>query len=155
MSPILEGLLDAKGMRFALLVSRTNEVVTEGLLLGAQDCLLRHGASADDLTIVRVPGSFELPLAARKLSASKRHDAIIALGALIRGETCHFELLAAEAARGLAQAGIESGIPVTFAVLTTDTLEQAMERAGGKSGNKGWTAALAAIEMSSLYRRMV
>jgi len=154
MSQIFEGLLDAKGMRLALLVSRTNDIVTERLLGGAQDCLLRHGASADDLTIVRVPGAWELPLAARKLAGSKRHDAVIALGALVRGETFHFELLAAEAARGTAQAGQESGIPVIFGVLTTDTLEQAMERAGGKSGNKGWTAALAAIEMISLYRRM-
>lgn len=154
MGAILEGHLDAKGMRFALLVARTNDLVGTRLLAGAEDCLERHGAPAESRTVVRVPGAWELPLAASKLAKSGRFDAIVALGALIRGETPHFDFLAAEAAKGLAQAAIESGIPVIFGVLTTETLEQAMERAGAKGGNKGWDAALAAVEMVGLYRRL-
>lgn len=154
MGAILEGHLDAKGMRFALLVARTNDLVGIRLLAGAEDCLERHGAPAEDRTVVRVPGAWELPLAASKLAKTGRFDAIVALGALIRGETPHFDFLAAEAAKGLAHAAIESGIPVIFGVLTTETLDQAMERAGAKGGNKGWEAALAAVEMVSLYRRL-
>jgi 6,7-dimethyl-8-ribityllumazine synthase len=154
MTAILEGRLDAKGMRFALLVARFNDLVGERLLAGALDCLERHGAGADARTVVRVPGSWEMPLAARKLAASGKHDAVVALGALIRGETPHFDVLAAEVAKGLAQVSLDSGIPVIFGVLTADTLDQALDRAGAKAGNKGWEAALSAVEMVDLLRRM-
>ena len=154
MARTVEGQLDAKGLKIALVVARWNEAITARLLAGAEDCLVRHGADADALTIVKVPGSWELPLAAAKVAASGRHDAVIALGALVRGETPHFDILAAEAAKGLAQAGAASGIPVIFGVLTCDTMDQAIDRAGGKAGNKGWDAALAAIEMVSLYKRL-
>ena len=154
MPRILEGHLDAKGLRVALIVARWNEAVTDRLARAAEDCLVRHGADPKDLTVVKVPGSWELPLAAAKLASTGAHDAIVALGALVRGETPHFDVLAAEAAKGLGHAGIASGIPVIFGVLTCDTLEQAMDRAGGKAGNKGWDAALAAIEMASLYKRL-
>ncbi|HUC44891.1 MAG TPA: 6,7-dimethyl-8-ribityllumazine synthase [Candidatus Sulfotelmatobacter sp.] len=153
MAKILEGHLDAKGLKVALIVSRWNETVTERLLASALDCLVRHGADPAQLTVVKVPGSWELPLAAAKIARSGP-DAVIALGALVRGETPHFDLLAAEAAKGLAQAGLSSGVPVIFGVLTCDTMEQAMDRAGGKAGNKGWDAAEAAIEMASLYKRL-
>ena len=153
MAKILEGHLDAKGLKVALIVSRWNETVTERLLASALDCLVRHGADPAQLTVVKVPGSWELPLAAGKIARSGP-DAVIALGALVRGETPHFDLLAAEAAKGLAQAGLSSGVPVIFGVLTCDTMEQAMDRAGGKAGNKGWDAAEAAIEMASLYKRL-
>jgi 6,7-dimethyl-8-ribityllumazine synthase len=150
----LEGTLDAKGIRFALVVSRFNEVVTGRLLAGAQDCLRRHGAEDDAVTVVWVPGSWELPQAARKIAGLGRVDAIVALSALIRGETTHFDVLAAEVSKGLAAVANDSGIPVIFGVLTTDTVEQALDRAGAKSGNKGWDAALSAIEMVDLFRRL-
>jgi 6,7-dimethyl-8-ribityllumazine synthase len=151
---ILEGHLDAKGIRFALVVARWNETVTSRLLSGAEECLVRHGADREALTVVRVPGSWELPLAASRVAATRKFDAIVALGALVRGETPHFDVLAAATAKGLVQAGMAAGIPVIFGVLTCDTLEQAMDRAGGKAGNKGWDAALAAIEMAGLYKRL-
>lgn len=154
MARTIEGQLDAKGLKIALVVARWNEAITARLLAGAEDCLLRHGADPDALTVVKVPGSWELPLAAAKVAGSGRHDAVVALGALVRGETPHFDLLAAEAAKGLAQAGAASGMPVIFGVLTCDTMDQAIDRAGGKAGNKGWDAALAAIEMVSLYKRL-
>jgi 6,7-dimethyl-8-ribityllumazine synthase len=154
MPPIIEGLLDAKGLKVALIASRFNEFVTVKLVEGALDGLVRHGADPKNLTLVRVPGSFELPQVAAKLAAQGNYDAIVALGCLIRGETPHFELIAAEAAKGLAQAAVSSGVPVIFGVLTCDTMEQAIDRAGGKAGNKGWDAALAAIEMVSLFRRL-
>lgn len=154
MTRILEGHLDAKGFRFALVVARWNEAVTSRLLAGAEECLVRHGADRETLTIVRVPGSWELPLAASRVAATRKFDALVALGALVRGETPHFDVLAAATAKGLVQAGMASGIPVIFGVLTCDTLEQAMDRAGGKAGNKGWDAALAAIEMAGLYKRL-
>ena len=154
MTRILEGHLDAKGIRVALVVARWNEAVTSRLLTGAEECLVRHGADRETLTVVRVPGSWELPLAASRLAATRKFDAIVALGALIRGETPHFDVLAAAAAKGLVQAGMAAGIPVIFGVLTCDTIEQAMDRAGGKAGNKGWDAALAAIEMAGLYKRL-
>ena len=154
MTRTLEGHLDAKGVRIALIAARWNEPVTSRLLAGAEDCLLRHGADRDTLTVVRVPGSWELSLAASRLAASRKFDAIVALGALVRGETPHFDVLAAATAKGLLQAGMSAGIPVIFGVLTCDTLEQAMDRAGGKAGNKGWDAALAAIEMAGLYTRL-
>ena len=150
----LEGSLDAKGMRVAVVVSRFNEFVSERLLSGARDCLLRHGVAESDLSVVRVPGTWELPQAVRKVVSMSQFDAVVALGALIRGETAHFELLASEVVRGLSAVAHDSGTPVTFGVLTTDTVEQAVDRAGAKSGNKGWEAALAAIEMVSLFRRL-
>lgn len=154
MSRVLEGDLDAKGLKVALVVSRFNAHVTERLLQGAQDCLARHGAAPADVLVVRVPGAWEIPVVAKRLAASGEHHAIVGLGALIRGETPHFDLLAAEVAKGLAQVGMESGIPVIFGVLTTETVEQAIDRAGAKLGNKGWDAALSAIEMARLLRRM-
>jgi 6,7-dimethyl-8-ribityllumazine synthase len=153
MSRVVEGGLTADARRFALVVSRFNEQVTSGLLRGAEDCLQRHGCPPENRTVVYVPGAWEIPLAAGKL-AGGGYDAIIALGALIRGATPHFDVLAAQVTRGLAQVGLESGIPVAFGVLTTDTVEQALDRAGAKLGNKGWEAALSAIEMASLYRRL-
>jgi 6,7-dimethyl-8-ribityllumazine synthase len=154
MARTIEGQLDAKGLKVALVVSRWNDLVTSRLLDGALDALVRHGASLDEQTIVKVPGSWELPLVAAKLAASGSHDAVVALGCLVRGETPHFDVLAAEAAKGLAQAATASGKPVLFGVLTCDTLDQALDRAGAKAGNKGWDAAVAAIEMVSLYRRL-
>ena len=154
MSPTIEGVLDAKGLKVALVVSRFNNFITTALLRGAEDFLERHGCPTKNRTVVMVPGSWEIPLAAKKLAQSKDYDAVVALGALVRGETPHFELLAAEVAKGLAQIGMETGIPVIFGVLTTDTVEQAIDRAGAKAGNKGWDAALSAVEMVNLYRRM-
>jgi 6,7-dimethyl-8-ribityllumazine synthase len=150
----VEGMLDARGCRFALLVSRFNEMLTGRLAEGAIDCLMRHGASDDDLTIVRVPGSWELPMAAKRVAGSGKYDAVIALGVLVRGATPHFDVIAAETAKGLAQASLATSVPVSFGVLTCDTLEQAMERSGTKAGNKGWQAALAAIEMVQLNRAL-
>ena len=149
-----EGMLDAKGARFGLVVSRFNDLLTGRLVEGAVDCLVRHGAVDDDLTVIKVPGSWELPLVAGRLAASGQVDAVIGLGVLIRGATPHFDVIAAETAKGLAQVGLASGIPVSFGVLTCDTLEQALERSGSKAGNKGWQAAQAAIEMVQLYRRL-
>ena len=154
MPPIIEGHQDAKDLKVALIASRWNDVVTSRLVEGARDGFVRHGADEKNLVLVKVPGSFELPQVAAKLAASGRYDAIVALGCLVRGETPHFDVLAAEAAKGLAQAAVSSGVPVIFGVLTCDTMEQAIDRAGGKAGNKGWDAALAAIEMVSLFRRL-
>ncbi len=147
-----EGKLDASGLRFALVASRFNELLTGRLVEGALDCLARHGAHDEDIRLVRVPGAWEIPLVSSRLAASGTVDAVIALGVLIRGSTPHFEYIAAEAAKGLAQVALASGVPVAFGVLTCDTLEQALERSGSKAGNKGWQAALAAIEMVQLYR---
>jgi 6,7-dimethyl-8-ribityllumazine synthase len=154
MPPIIEGHLDAKGFKIALVASRWNDVITSRLVDGARDALIRHGADDEKLDLVKVPGSFELPQAVAKIAAQKRYDALVALGCLIRGETPHFDLLAAEAVKGLAQTALSSGVPVIFGVLTCDTMEQAIDRAGGKAGNKGWDAAVAAIEMVSLFRRL-
>jgi 6,7-dimethyl-8-ribityllumazine synthase len=148
----LEGQLDAKGLKFALVVGRFNNLVAERLLEGALDCLRRHGAQEEDLTVVRVPGSWELPLAVDRVASSGRFHAVVALGALIRGETPHFDYVAAECSKGLAQVALAHKLPVAFGVLTCDTMEQALDRAGGKGGNKGWDAALAAIEMAQLWR---
>ncbi|MCS7182561.1 MAG: 6,7-dimethyl-8-ribityllumazine synthase [Thermoanaerobaculum sp.] len=148
----LEGHLNAGGLRFALLLSRFNSLVGERLLEGALDCLLRHGAQEEDLTVVRVPGAWELPLAAARLARTRQFHAVIALGVLIRGETPHFDVIAAECAKGLAQVALEQQLPISFGVLTCDTMDQALERAGGKAGNKGWDAALAAVEMAQLWR---
>jgi 6,7-dimethyl-8-ribityllumazine synthase len=149
-----EGVLDASGLRFAMVVSRFNDLLSTRLLEGALDCLTRHGARDEDLTVVKVPGAWELPLAASRLAESAKVDGVVALGVLIRGATPHFDVIAAESAKGLAQAALGSGVPVSFGVLTCDSLEQALERSGSKAGNKGWQAALAAIEMVQLYRAM-
>ena len=149
-----EGGLNAGGFRVALVVSRFNSTTSERLLDGAMDCLRRHGAAEEDLTLVRVPGSFEIPLMARKLAKSGKHDAVVCLGAVIRGETPHFDLVAAEVTKGIATVGLETGIPVTFGVVTAENPEQAADRAGGKMGNRGADAAMAAIEMVDLLRRL-
>ena len=151
---ILEGHLDAHGVPIAIVVSRFNAFISERLLDGALDALRRHGADDADLLVARVPGSFELPLVAKKLATSGKFGAVIALGAIIRGSTPHFDYVAAEAAKWLAHASFEAGVPVAFGVLTTDTIEQAVERAGTKAGNKGWDAALSAIEMIDLLRQV-
>jgi 6,7-dimethyl-8-ribityllumazine synthase len=145
-----EGRLDATGLRFAIVVGRFNAFITERLLAGAQDALLRLGADAKNMVIVRVPGSFEIPAAARMLAKTGKHDAIICLGCLIRGETAHYEVIANEVTRGIGQSAQETGVPHAFGVLTCDTLEQAIDRAGLKAGNKGCDAALAAVEMAKL-----
>jgi len=149
---VVEGQLDAQGLRFALIVSRFNEALTSRLEQGAVDCLLRHGADEGDLTLVRVPGAWEIPIVAAKVAQAGEVDAVVCLGALVRGGTAHFDLIASEVAKGIAQASINSGVPLTFGVITAETLEQAVERAGTKMGNKGWEAALAAIEMARLYQ---
>ena len=149
-----EGKLTVRGARFALLVARFNSFVVESLLEGAIDALKRHGADEKDLHVVRVPGAFEMPLVAQRLAASGNYDAIIALGAVIRGGTPHFEYVAGECTKGLAQVGMQHDIPVAFGVLTVDTIEQAIERAGPKAGNKGVEAALSAIEMVNLLREL-
>jgi 6,7-dimethyl-8-ribityllumazine synthase len=147
----LEGNLDAKGLRFAIVVSRFNSVITERLLAGALDALKRTGCNEEDITVVRVPGSWELPLAVREI-ALRKPNAIICLSCLIRGETPHFDYIASEATRGVGLISIDAGIPVAFGILTTNTLEQALDRAGAKSGNKGFDAAMTAIEMANLVR---
>jgi 6,7-dimethyl-8-ribityllumazine synthase len=154
MTPTVEANLDAKSLKIALVVSRFNDFITSNLLRGAEDFLERHGGDSKHRTIFKVPGSWEIPLTAKKLADSGKFDAVIGIGALIRGETPHFELLAAEVAKGLAQVGMESGVPVIFGVLTTDTVEQAIDRAGAKQGNKGWDAARSAVEMVNLFRQM-
>jgi len=154
MPNIIEGKLDAKGLRVGLLVSRFNSFISDRLVEGAIDGLLRHNAEKDDITIVRVPGAFEIPPAAQQMAKSGRFDAIVCLGAVIRGATPHFDYVSAEVTKGVASVSMESGIPVAFGVLTTDTIEQAIERAGSKAGNKGFDAAMAAIEMANLYRAL-
>ncbi len=147
-----QGKLDGTNLKFSIVVSRFNNFITEKLLDGAIDCLIRHNVKQDDIKIYWVPGAFEIPALARKLAQAKNSDAIVCLGCVIRGETPHFDYLAAEVSKGIAQVSLETGIPVTFGVLTTDTIEQAIERAGTKSGNKGFDAALTAIELANLYR---
>jgi len=151
---VVEGNLDAKGLKFALVVSRFNSVVTERLLAGAMDALTRTGCDPNDIEIVRVPGSWELPVVARELAAAKRHDGSVCLSAVIRGDTPHFDYIAAEVAKGLGQTSLEYGVPIAFGVLTTNSLEQAIERAGAKAGNKGFDAAMSAGEMGNLMRRL-
>lgn len=146
----IEGKLVARDYRFGIVVSRFNEFISGHLLSGALDCLKRHEADVEKIEIIWVPGAFEIPLAAKKAVLSKRYDAVICLGAVIRGSTPHFDYVASEVAKGVAQVGLESGMPVIFGVITSDTLEQAIERAGSKAGNKGWQAAAAAIEMADL-----
>lgn len=147
---IVEGKLIAQDKKFAIIVSRFNSFITERLLEGAMDALYRHGAKESDLTVIRVPGAFETPLVAKKAAQSKKYDAVICLGAVIRGATPHFEYVSAEVSKGVAMVGLETECPVIFGVLTTDTIEQAVERAGTKAGNKGTDAAVTAIEMVNL-----
>ena len=152
MPKIHEGYLDAKGLRFGLIVSRFNNFITERLLEGALDALTRHGAVDKDVEVVRVPGSFEIPLLSKKMAESGRYDAVVCLGALIRGSPTHFDVLSAEVTKGVAASMLDSGVPISFGVITTDTIEQAVERAGTKMGNKGWQAAESAIEMANLLK---
>ncbi len=150
----IEGDLNAKGYKFGIVVSRFNDFITGRLEGGALDCLRRHGAADKDIDVVKVPGAFEIPMAAKRMVAAKKYDAILCLGAVIRGATPHFNYVSGEAAKGVGSVALESAIPVLFGVLTTDNLEQAIERAGSKSGNKGWETALAAIEMANLYKKV-
>jgi 6,7-dimethyl-8-ribityllumazine synthase len=154
MSTIIEGRLNGTGKRFGIIAGRFNELITKKLLEGALDCLLRHNADKDAITIAWVPGSFEIPMIAQKMARAKKYDAIICLGAVIRGGTPHFDYVAAEVSKGVAKVGLDEGVPVIFGVLTTDTIEQAIERAGTKAGNKGWDAALSAIEMVDLFSQL-
>jgi len=147
-----EGQLDGRGQKIGIIVSRFNSFISERLVDGAMDALNRHGVLDEDISIVRVPGAFEIPLTARKLADMNRFDAIICLGAVIRGATPHFDYVSAEVSKGIASVGLEKGLPVVFGILTTDNIEQAIERAGSKAGNKGFDAALSAIEMVNLFR---
>ncbi len=154
MSKIIEGKLVAEGLRFGVVVSRWNSFITERMLSGATDALVRHGAKEEDVEIVRVPGTWEIPLAAQRLARSGSYDAVACVGCLIRGATPHFEYLAAEVTKGLAQIALDTGVPVTYGIITVENLEQAIERAGSKAGNKGAEAAMAAIEMANLLRQL-
>ncbi len=151
---VIEGNFDGRGLKFAIVVARFNSYITEPLLAGALDALRRHGTLDADVEIVKVPGSWEMPVVAMELAKSKKFDALICLGAVIRGETPHFDYVAGEAAKGLGQISMQTGVPVAFGVLTTNTLEQAVDRAGAKSGNKGSDAAITAIEMANLMKRL-
>ena len=146
-----EAKLIAEGKKFALVVSRFNDFITEKLLSGALDALIRSGTSDEDIEVVKVPGAFEIPVLAQKMAKTKRFDAVICLGAVIKGSTPHFDYVSAEVSKGVAAVSMESEIPVIFGVLTVDTIEQAIERAGTKAGNKGWSAAIAAVEMANLF----
>lgn len=149
-----KGHLSAKGKKFALVVGRFNELISNKLLSAALDCITRHDGSEEETTVVWVPGAFEIPVVAKKIAASKKYDAVICLGTVIRGATPHFEYIAAEVSKGIAHVGLESGLPVIFGVITSDTIEQAIERAGTKGGNKGWDAAMTAIEMADLMSKI-
>ena len=153
-TPIVEGQLKGDGLAMAVVVSRFNHFITDRLLEGCLDALERHGVPLKNVTIVEVPGSFEIPLIAKRLAQKKRYDAVICLGNVMRGDTPHNEYIAAEVTKGIAQASLETGVPITYGVLTPDSLEQAIERAGTKSGNKGWEAALSAIEMANLAKAL-
>ena len=154
MPKFIEGKLDAGGLKFGIVVGRFNSFISERLLEGALDALVRHGAKADDIVVARVPGSFEIPLAAQKMAASGTYDGLICLGAVIRGATPHFDYVASEVAKGVAQVSLNTGVPIAFGVLTTDSIEQAIERAGTKAGNKGFEAAMTAIETAQLIRSL-
>ena len=152
MLKVNEGMLAAGGSHFAIVVSRFNELITSKLLAGALDCLKRHGCGEEDIEVAWVPGAFELPLVAQKLARSGRFDVVICLGAIVRSDTPHFEYVAGEAAKGIGQVGLDTGVPVTFGVITADNVEQAIERVGVRAGNRGWDAALNAIEMANLLK---
>lgn len=154
MAKVHKGILDAKDRNFGIVVSRFNEFVTQKLLDGCLDCLKRHNAAEDKVTLVWVPGSFEIPYLASRMANSKKYDAVICLGTIIRGETPHFDYIANQVSRSIAQISLESGVPVIFGIITTDNLEQAIERAGTKAGNKGWDAALSAMEMADLFKKI-
>ncbi len=154
MPKILEGKISAEGFRFAIIVSRFNDFISSKLVEGAMDALRRHGVDEEKVSLIKVPGSFEIPAVAKRLAKSNKYDAIICLGAVIRGATPHFDFIAAEVSKGVASVALESDIPVTFGVLTTDNLEQAIERAGSKVGNKGWDAAVSAMEMVNLFGKL-
>jgi 6,7-dimethyl-8-ribityllumazine synthase len=154
MAKIYEGGLVAEGLKFGVVAARFNEFTTNKLGGGAMDALTRHGAAADDIELAWVPGAFEIPLVAKKMAASKKYDAVICLGAVIRGNTPHFDYVCAEVSKGVAHVGMESGVPTIFGVLTTETIEQAVERAGTKAGNKGFDAAVSAIEMANLLKAL-
>ena len=151
---IIEGELQAKGLKFGIVISRFNEFITSKLLDGAKDALVRHGAKEDDIDVAKVPGSFEIPMIAKKMAAKGIYNAIICLGTVIRGATPHFEYISAEVSKGIASASMETGVPIAFGIITCDTIEQAVERAGTKSGNKGWDAAMTAIEMAQLLKKV-
>ncbi len=151
---VIEGKYNAQGLRFGIVVSRFNEFFTSKLMSGAIDCLLRHDANKDDITVAWVPGAFELPLVAKKMAESGKYDAIIALGTVIRGSTSHYDYVCNEAAKGIAQASMATGVPVAFSVVTTENLDQAIERSGTKAGNKGVDGAMTAIEMANLLRQL-
>jgi len=151
---IIEGMFEGKGRKVALVASRFNELVVSKLIEGARDCLVRHGVQDDDLVLSWVPGAYEIPLVAGKLAGTGRYDAVITLGAVIRGSTPHFDYVASEVSKGVASESLRTGVPILFGVLTCDTLEQALERAGVKAGNKGWDAGLSALEMMSLVPRL-
>ena len=150
----IEGVLQAKGLRFGIVSSRFNEFASSRLLAGALDGLRRHGAQPGDITVVRVPGCWEIPVVARRLAVSRNHDAVIALGVLVRGETPHFDLIAAQVARGLASAAEETGTPILLGIVAAETAEQALDRSGGKHGNRGWEAAVAAIESAQVMKQL-
>jgi 6,7-dimethyl-8-ribityllumazine synthase len=151
---IFEGELQAKGLKFGIVISRFNEFITGKLLEGAMDSLLRHGAREEDIDVIKVPGSFEIPVIAKRIASKGIYNAVICLGTVIRGATPHFEFIAAEVSKGIASASMETGVPIAFGIITCDTIEQAVERAGTKSGNKGWDAALTAIEMAQLVKKL-
>lgn len=148
----LEGVYDGEGLKIAIVASRFNEFITNKLVGGAEDCLIRHGVRDDDITLAWVPGAYEIPMIAKKLARSGKYDAVICLGAVIRGATSHYDYVCAEVSKGIAQAGMETGVPLLFGVLTTDTIEQAIERAGTKAGNKGTDCAMGALEMVNLIK---
>jgi 6,7-dimethyl-8-ribityllumazine synthase len=154
MSTTIEGNLIGTGMKIGIVSARWNDFMGEKMLGGAKDALVRHGVADDDITIALVPGSYEIPLAAKRMADSKKYDAIVCLGVLIRGGTLHFELIAGEATKGIATASMQSGVPIAFGVITTETIEQAIERSGSKAGNKGVEAAMAAIEMANLLKAL-
>jgi len=151
---VIEGELQAKGLKFGIIVSRFNEFITGRLLDGAIDALVRHGAEEKDITVAKVPGAFEIPMVAKKLAAKGGLHAVICLGTVIRGSTPHFDYVAAEVSKGIASASMETGIPMAFGIITADTIEQAIERAGTKSGNKGWDAAMSSIEMAQVMKKL-
>lgn len=150
----IEGNLSAAGLKFGIVVSRFNDFITSHLVDGAVDAIVRHGASESDIDVVKVPGAFEIPPVAKRLCSQNKYDAVICLGAVIRGSTPHFNFVAAEASKGVGAVGLEATIPVLYGILTTDTIEQAIERAGTKSGNKGWETAMSAVEMANLYKKL-
>ena len=151
---VIQGELQAKGLKFAIIVSRFNDFITGKLLEGAVDGLLRHGAKEEDIDVIKIPGAFEIPLTAKKVASKGSYSAVICLGTVIRGATPHFDYVAAEVSKGIASASLDTGVPIAFGVLTTDTIEQAVERAGTKSGNKGFDAAMTAIEMAQVFKKL-